>query len=152
MLGRDDFNFFVENLFGHETRSISYREKHFGLHGRSWGGSLYPPRTPTFWQNFFSGGGKMGFLYFLFLDSARWFHMCLNPHQLPKETMCIHWNYFDVHPHICTSVTLVTENPTCSSFLIQLSRSIKPTNQRAAVLSLVRVQCTKWTLQLKKEV
>ena len=97
----------------------------------------YTPHEHHPFDRIFSGGGKMGFLYFLFLDSARWFHMCLNPHQLPKETMCIQWNYFDVHPHICTSATLVTENHTCSVFLIQPSRSVKPTSQRAAVLSLV---------------
>ena len=34
-LGRDDFHFFVTDLFGHETRGIGYQKKHFGLYGKS---------------------------------------------------------------------------------------------------------------------
>ena len=52
----------------------------------------------------------MGFFYFRLFDVTRWFQMHLNPHQLPKEAMCIQWNYFNVPPYICTGDTLVTEN------------------------------------------
>ena len=34
-IGRDDFHFFVTDLFGHETRGIGYQKKHFGLYGKS---------------------------------------------------------------------------------------------------------------------
>ena len=52
-VGRDDF-----------YKGIGYRKKHFGLYGKSWGGALYPPRTPPLWQNFFKKGKKWILLIF----------------------------------------------------------------------------------------
>ena len=72
------------------------------------------PYTPHEYHPFdriFEERGKMDFPHFLVFYLARWFHMLLNPHQLPKETMWLAWNYFGVPPYMCTGVTLVTENP-----------------------------------------
>ena len=70
-----------------------------------------PPSSTTLVTEFFEERGKMDFPHFLVFYLARWFHMLLNPHQLPKQTIWYAWNYFGVPPYMCTGVTLVTENP-----------------------------------------
>ena len=78
--------------------------------------SAIPPTNTTLVTEFFQERQKLGFSQFLPFYLARWFHILLNPHQLPKETMWSAWNYFGVPTYMCTGVTLVTENLQWLSF------------------------------------
>ena len=110
-LGCDDLQFFCKKSFGpliFECRLP--KETSLSIWGTF---TMFPipPSSTTLVTEFFEERGKMDFPHFLVFYLARWFHMLLNPHQLPKQTIWYAWNYFGVPPYMCTGVTLVTENP-----------------------------------------
>ena len=76
----------------------------------------YTPHEHHPCDRIFSRKAKNGFYSFSPFYLAKWFPLLLNPHQLPKETMWIAWNYFVVPPYMRTSPTLVTENLTGKGF------------------------------------
>ena len=111
LLGCDDLQFFCKKSFGpliFECRLP--KETSLSIWGTF---TMFPipPSSTTLVTEFFEERGKMDFPHFLVFYLARWFHMLLNPHQLPKQTIWYAWNYFGVPPYMCTGVTLVTENP-----------------------------------------
>ena len=110
-VGCDDLQFFCKKSFGpliFECRLP--KETSLSIWGTF---TMFPipPSSTTLVTEFFEERGKMDFPHFLVFYLARWFHMLLNPHQLPKQTIWYAWNYFGVPPYMCTGVTLVTENP-----------------------------------------
>ena len=73
-------------------------------------GEPYTPHEYHHFDRIFSIKWENGLSFFPPFYLAQWFNMLLNPHQLPKETIWIVWNYFGVPPYICSVDTLVTEN------------------------------------------
>ena len=102
--------FWEENLSWRLNYLTRYQDKRSGLPGKPWGGSLYPPQTSPWWQNFSWYSRKVIFFGFLFFSWIRRFHTQSYLPQLPRETLWMWW----IRPLLLfippTSIDIVTEN------------------------------------------
>ena len=72
---------FERNFSERKNLLTRNRNKLLGLYGKPWGGSLYPPRTSPWWQNFCQQGKNVSLSWFLFFPWGRMLDTWPNLHQ-----------------------------------------------------------------------